>query len=111
MSSRTASPHRSSWYPIGSFPTEAKASVEAIDNSIKKINEGAPNLPTASKEEINAADKAFGIEIAKITTGVISASKSSSLEAGLKSAEPQIKASLSKLGTDYKKAFEALKCP
>jgi len=97
--------------PISSsFPTEAKASVEAIDKSIKQINEAAPNLPTASKEEINAADKAFQTEIAVITTSVASASKSSNLEAALKSAEPKIKASLSKLGADYKKAFEALKC-
>jgi len=97
--------------PISSsFPTEAKASVEAIDKSIKQINEAAPNLPTASKEEINAADKAFETEIAVISTSVASASKSSNLEAALKSAEPKIKASLSKLGADYKKAFEALKC-
>ncbi len=97
--------------PISSsFPTEAKASVEAIDKSIKQINEAAPNLPTASKEEINAADKAFETEIAVITTSVASASKSSNIEAALKSAEPKIKASLSKLGADYKKAFEALKC-
>jgi hypothetical protein len=97
--------------PISSsFPTEAKASVEAIDKSIKQIDESAPNLPTASKEEINAADKDFETEIAKITRSVASATKSSNLEAALKSAEPQIKASLSKLSSDYKKAFEALKC-
>jgi formate-dependent nitrite reductase cytochrome c552 subunit len=97
--------------PISSsFPTEAKASVEAIDKSIKKIEEAAPNLPTARKEEINAADKAFEAEIATITKDVVSASKSSNLEAALKSAEPEIKGSLSKLSSDYKKAFEALKC-
>jgi hypothetical protein len=93
-----------------SFPTEAKASVEAIDKSITKIDEAAPNLPTTSKEEINAANKAFQTEIVAITKSVTSATKSSNLEAALKSAEPQIKASLSKLSSDYKKAFEALKC-
>ena len=97
--------------PISSsFPTEAKASVEAIDKSVKKIEEAAPNLPTSSKEEINAADKAFQTEIAAITVDVASASKSANLETALKSAEPRIKASLSKLSSDYKKAFEALKC-
>jgi spore coat protein CotF len=97
--------------PISSsFPTEAKASVEAIDKSITKIKEAEPNLPTARQEELNAADKAFEAEIATITKDVVSASKSSNLEAALKSAEPQIKASLSKLSSDYKKAFEALKC-
>jgi hypothetical protein len=97
--------------PISSsFPTEAKASVEAIGKSITKIKEAEPNLPTAQQEELNAADKAFQTEIATITKDVVSASKSSNLEAALKSAEPQIKASLSKLSSDYKKAFEALKC-
>jgi len=97
--------------PISStFLTEAKTSVEAIDKSIKQIDEAAPNLPTASKEEINAANKAFTTEIGVITTSVISASKSSNLEAAIKSAEPKIRASLSKLSADYKKAFEALKC-
>jgi hypothetical protein len=97
--------------PISSsFPTEAKASVEAIDKSITKIKEAEPNLPTARQEELNAADNAFQAEIATITKDILSATKSSNLEAALKSAEPQIKASLSKLSSDYKKAFEALKC-
>ncbi len=97
--------------PISSsFVTEAKASVEAIDKSVKKIEGAAPNLPTSSKEEINAADRAFQIEIATISVDVASASKSSNLEAALKGAEPKIKASLSTLSSDYKKAFEALKC-
>src|SRR5262249_17612737 len=66
--------------PISSsFPTEAKASVEAIDKSIKKIEEAAPNLPSARKEEINAADKAFQTEIATITKDVVTASKSTNL--------------------------------
>jgi ribosome-associated translation inhibitor RaiA len=97
--------------PISSsFPTEVTASVEAIDKSVKKIEEAAPNLPTSSKEEINAADKAFQVEVATITKEVASASKSSNVEAALKSAEPKIKASLSRLSSAYKKAFEALKC-
>jgi ABC-type glycerol-3-phosphate transport system substrate-binding protein len=97
--------------PISSsFPSEAKASVEAIDKSISKIKEAEPNLPTARQEELNAADKAFEAQIATITKDVVSASKSSNLEAALKAAEPQIKASLSTLSSDYKKAFEALKC-
>ena len=97
--------------PISSsFPTEAKASVEAVDKSITQIKEAEPNLETARQEELNAADKAFETEIAEITKSVASATKSSNLEAALKSAEPQIKASLNKLSADYKKAFEALKC-
>jgi hypothetical protein len=93
-----------------SFPSEAKASVEAINKSISKIKEAQPNLPTARQEELNAANSAFKAEIAAITRDVVSASKSSNLEAGLKSAEPQIRASLTRLSSGYTKAFEALKC-
>jgi hypothetical protein len=49
-------------------------------------------------------------EIAAITKSVVTASKSSSPQAALKSAEPEIKAALTKLSDNYKKAFEALKC-
>ena len=97
--------------PINSsFPTEAKTSVEAIDKSIKEIKEAESNLPSARQEELNAADKAFETEIAAITKSAITASKSSSAEAALKNAEPEIKAALTKVSDDYKKAFEALKC-
>jgi hypothetical protein len=97
--------------PINStFPTEAKTSVEAIDKSIKEIKEAESSLPSARQEELNAADKAFETEIAAITKSVTMASKSSSPQAALKSAEPEIKAALTKLSDDYKKAFEALKC-
>ena len=93
-----------------SFPTEAKASTEAIDKSISKIKEASPNLSSARKEEINAANKSFQTEIASITSDVVSASKSSNLEAALKNVEPRIKAALNTLSSDYKKAFEELKC-
>jgi hypothetical protein len=93
-----------------SFPTEAKTSVEAIRGSIKKIEEAAPNLPAAQKEEINAADRAFQTAIVTITKDVASAATSANLGAALKAAEPQIKAALSTLASQYKKAFEALKC-
>jgi hypothetical protein len=97
--------------PISSsFPAEAKSSVEAINKSVGKIKESAPKLETARKEEINAANSAFQTEIATITSSVVSATKSSNLEAALKTAEPQIKAALSRLSSEYKKAFEALKC-
>jgi ribosomal protein S20 len=93
-----------------SFASEAKTSVEAIGKSIDKIKETEPNLPAARKEELNAAQKAFQSEIATITKTVVSATRSSNLEAALKAAEPKIKTALSTLASDYKKAFEALKC-
>lgn len=93
-----------------SFPTEAKTSVEAITASIKKIRESTPNLDSARKQEVEAANSAFGREIATITKDVVAASTSSNLGSALKSAEPQIKSSLNGLATSYKKAFEELKC-
>ena len=95
--------------PISSsFVTEVKTSAEAIDKSVGEIKSAAPNLPTANKEEFEAATKAFQLELASLTATTVKSTVSG--EAALKSAEPQIKASLSKLGADYKKAFEALKC-
>ena len=95
--------------PISSsFVTEVKTSGEAIDKSVGEIKSAAPNLATANKEEFETATKTFQIELASLTATTIKSSTSG--EAALKSAEPQIKASLSTLATDYKKAFEALKC-
>lgn len=97
--------------PISSsFPAEARASVEAIGASITKIKDASPNLGAAHKQEIDAANKAFQSEIVTITGSVVSASSSSNLQAALKSVEPRIKASLSTLAANYKKAFETLKC-
>ncbi len=98
--------------PINSsFPAEAKASVEAIDKSLKSVKSAAPNLETARKEEVEAGTKAFETEIATITASLAkSAVQSGNTEAALKAAEPQIKAAEAQLTADYKKAFEALKC-
>lgn len=97
--------------PISSsFPSEAKSSVEAIGASVGKIQEAAPDLGSAREQEVSEANKAFKSEIVTITKDVASASSSSNLQAALKSAEPQIKASLNTLVSNYKKAFEALKC-
>lgn len=92
------------------FPSEAKTSVEAISGSIKKIGESASDLPSERRAEINAANQAFGREIAVITKDVVTATTSSNLQAGLKAAEPQIKKALDTLRAGYEKAFEALKC-
>jgi formate-dependent nitrite reductase cytochrome c552 subunit len=95
--------------PISSsFPAEVKSSAEAIDKSLGEIKSAAPNLETARKEEFEAATKTFQLELASLLATTVSGAASG--EAALKSAEPKLKASLSKLGTDYKQAFEALKC-
>jgi len=97
--------------PISSsFPTEAKKSLEAIDKSFNEIKTAEPNLEAARTEEVNAATKTFQTELASLAKSIASASQSSSLEAALKGAEPQIKATLNKLGTAYKGVHEALKC-
>ena len=98
--------------PINSsFPAEAKASVEAIDKSLKSVKSAAPNLETARKEEVEAGTTAFETEIATITASIAkSAVHSGNTEAALRAAEPQIRAAEAQLTADYKKAFEALKC-
>jgi len=95
--------------PISSsFVAEVKTSAEAIDKSVGEVKSAAPNLPAANKAEFEAATRTFQLDLAsQIATTVKS---STSGEAALKSAEPEIKASLSKLEADYKKAFEGLKC-
>lgn len=92
------------------FPTEAKSALSAISDSLSKIKENVSKLEPARKEEFEAATRTFQASLARISASVASAALSSNLESALKSAEPQIKAALSGLGNDYKKAFEALKC-
>ncbi len=95
--------------PISSnFPTEVKTSAEAIDKSISEIESAAPNLETARKEEVSTATNMFKLELASLIS--TTASSATSGEAALKSAEPKIKSSLNTLASDYKKAFQALKC-
>jgi hypothetical protein len=93
-----------------SFPSEVKTSTEAIGTSLAKIKDAAPNLATARKEEVDAATKTFATELALLTARVVSATRSSNLEAALKSAEPEVKAALSRLSGAYRSALEALKC-
>ncbi|HEY2767663.1 MAG TPA: hypothetical protein VGI76_05365 [Solirubrobacteraceae bacterium] len=95
--------------PISSsFPTEVKSGAEAINDSLGEIKDAAPNLEPARKEEFNAATKTFQLELASLLATTVSSAASG--EAALKSAEPKIKSSLNKLATDYKQAFQALKC-
>ena len=91
-----------------SFVTEVKTGAEAIAKSVGEVKSAAPNLATANKEEFEAATRTFQIELAALVATTVKSSTGG--EAALKSAEPQIKASLTKLETNYKKAFEALKC-
>jgi hypothetical protein len=93
-----------------SFPSEAKTSVEAITANVKKVRESAPNLDSARKQEVEAANSAFQREIAVIAKDVVAASSSSNLGSALKGSEAQIKSSLNTLATNYKKAYEELKC-
>ena len=95
--------------PISSsFVTEVKTSAEAIDKSVGEVKSAAPKLPAANKEEFDVATRTFQLELASLIATTVKSSTRS--EAALKSAEPKIKASLSKLEAAYKKAFEGLKC-
>jgi hypothetical protein len=93
-----------------SFPSEVKTSAEAIGTSLTKIKDAAPNLATERKEEVDAANKTVATELALLTVHLASVAKSSNLETALKSAEPELKASLNQLSTAYKSTLEALKC-
>lgn len=93
------------------FIAEAQKSVEAMDKNVAKIKDAEPKLAPAQREQVNAANRTLATELTTITTAVISAARSSSdLEAAIKRAEPQIKAALSKLAANYRKAFDGLKC-
>ena len=92
--------------PISStFVTEVRTSGEAINKSVGEIKKAEADLPAASKEEFNAATRAFQIELAALTVSAVKSSASG--EAALKSAEPQLKASLKALGTDTRKRSKA----
>lgn len=91
-----------------SILTEVKTSAEAIDKSVGEIKSAAPNLPTANKEEFEAATRTFQVELAALLATTLKSATSG--EAAVKAAEPKIKASLTNLETSYKRAFEALKC-
>ena len=91
-----------------SFVSEVKTSAEAIDKSVGEIKSAIPNLPTANKQEFEVATRTFQLELVSLVATTVKSSTSG--EAALKSAKPQIEASLSKLGNDYKKALESLKC-
>ena len=88
--------------------TEVKTGAEAIGKSVGEIKSAAPELPTANKEQFESATKTFQLELASLLATTVKASAGG--EAALKSAEPQVKASLSKLSTAYKSAYEGLKC-
>ena len=95
--------------PISSsFLTEVQASAEAIDKSVGEIKSAVPDLPPASKEEFDVATRTFQLDLASLIATTLKSSTGG--EAALKSAEPKIKESVSKLEADYKKAFEGLKC-
>lgn len=93
-----------------SAPSEAKASVEAIDASLHKITEAAPDLPSARKEEVKAAETAAKTALASLTASALSTAKSSGAQAALKSAEPQLKSTAAAFAAAYKHAFDELKC-
>jgi hypothetical protein len=93
-----------------SAAAEAKTSVEAIDASLHKIKEAAPNLSSARKEEVNAANTAAKVALASLTASAISAAKSGGADAALKSAQPQLKATAATFAAAYKHAFDELKC-
>ena len=90
--------------------TEAKAGFEAIGKELTKIKNAQPNLEPARKEQVEAATKTFQTQISSLAAGIASSLGSGSLSSALTNAEPQLKAALTQLGTDYKSALEPINC-
>jgi hypothetical protein len=92
-------------------PEEIKDAAAVMKQEAGKIKESAPNLPAASKAEVETAQKALQSELlataATLASGVIS---SGNAEAALKQSEPALKAAVAGLAASYKQAYEALKC-
>jgi hypothetical protein len=90
---------------------EAKSGFETIGKSVNEIKDAAPNLETARKEEVTAANDAFKATFAALAAQIGSAALSSgSVEEELKKSEGALKAAVTTLATDYKKVFAELKC-
>ena len=90
--------------------TEAKAGFETIGKELTKIKNAQPNLEPARKEQVEAATKTFQAQISSLAAGIASSLGSGSLSSALTNAEPQLKAALTQLGTDYKSALEPINC-
>jgi len=90
---------------------EAKAGFETISNDLKKIKEAQPNLAPARKEQIETATKTFQSQLSTMAAGLASSLGSGSLSSALANAEPQLKAALTQLATDYKQALAPISCP
>ncbi len=91
--------------------SEARVSFEAIDKSVGRIKEAAPNLEAARKEEVAAAEREFQTSLAPVAAKVASTALSSGdVEAELKQDEAPFKDALATLAADYKKIYQELKC-
>ena len=90
--------------------TEAKTGFETIGKELTKIKNAQPNLDPARKEQVEAATKTFQTQISSLAAGIATSLGSGSLSSALTNAEPQLKAALTQLGTDYKSALEPINC-
>lgn len=92
------------------LPEEARASVNAISQNIDKLKKEAPNLEAARREEIEAANNAFKLELAQTASSALSAAKTSNLQSALETVNGQLKSAAARAGAAYKQAFQSLKC-
>ncbi len=90
---------------------EIKDAAGVMKKEVGKIKESAPNLPSARKGEVEAAQKVLQSELLAAAATLASTAKSSGdVEAVLAQSEPEVKAAVAGLATSYKQAYEALKC-
>ncbi len=90
---------------------EIKDAAGVMKQEAGKIKEAVPNLPSARKGEVEAAQKILQTELIAAAATLASTVKSSGhAEAVLRQSEPQVKAAVAGLAASYKLAYEALKC-
>jgi hypothetical protein len=87
-------------------PNEAKASFEAIGNSLTKIKNAASKLTPARREQVEAGVKKLESEGSKIVSELSSNLSVANLEAAL----TKFKSALSAFGANFKQALAPVGC-
>jgi hypothetical protein len=83
--------------------TEAKTSLEAIGEDLKKIKDAQPDLEPGRKAQVEKATEAFQKQLSSTVTGLTSG-------LSLANAETQLKTALHQLANSYKQTLAPINC-
>jgi Tfp pilus assembly protein PilP len=86
-----------------SAATQAKTSLEAIADDLKKIKGAQANLDPARKEQVEAATKTFETQLSSIVSSFTSSLSLTHLET-------QVKSAVTQLTTSYKQTLSPISC-